>query len=115
MHEYSITSSIIEIVNRNIKKRNLGPIKKINLRLSPISQIEPESVTFYFNALTREDKNLKGTELAFEKEKLKLSCQDCGKKSEIKDFLIRCPHCGSGNISVQEAEEIKIVSVETRD
>ncbi|MDZ7838063.1 MAG: hydrogenase maturation nickel metallochaperone HypA [Actinomycetota bacterium] len=90
MHEYSITSSIIEIVKRNIKEKNLGPIQKINFELSPLSQIEPESVNFYFKALTVEDQYLKDTKLNFIKKKLKLTCRECKKTSETEDFIVKC-------------------------
>jgi len=58
MHEYSITCSIIEILKEAVKENNIKRIKKINFRLSPLSHIEPQSIEFYYNFLTKNDYKL---------------------------------------------------------
>jgi len=113
MHEYSITSSIIEILEDIGKKNNLDRIKKINFLISPAASIEPESVRFYFQYLTEDNSLLKQAELLFEKSELNVKCLSCNNEFKCKEFKPLCTECGSSNVLFQETDEIKIVSVET--
>ncbi|MGM0365342.1 MAG: hydrogenase maturation nickel metallochaperone HypA [Actinomycetota bacterium] len=115
MHEYSITSSIIDIIKKNIKGKNTGRVTKVNIELSTLSQIEPQSVRFYYQVLTKKEDDLKDAELVFERKPVKLVCGDCSRTSEIDNFLILCPRCRSRNVSLADTEEIRLVSVETKD
>ena len=112
MHEYSITSSIIEILEEIGRKNKLDRIKKVNFRISPVASIEPESVRFYYEYLTQENNLLKGAELVFEKSNVTIICRACKKTFENKVFSPICPGCGSSNVMVKELDDLKIVSVE---
>ncbi len=116
MHEYSITCSILEILDKVIDEKKLKRIRKINFELSRIASIEPESVKFYFNFLTAENQSLKGAILKFKKNKLKLVCSKCGKifqsNAEFVISGVKCPVCGSTNTRIQEEDDIRIVSIQ---
>jgi len=117
MHEYSITCSILEILEKIIKEKNLKKIKKVKFELSKLASIEPESIKFYFDFLTAENQKLKGAILKFKKNKLKLVCCKCGKifesNAEFDISNVKCPDCGSENTQLSEEDDIRIVSVET--
>jgi hydrogenase nickel insertion protein HypA len=116
MHEYSITCSILEILNKVINEKKLIKIKKINFEISKIASIEPESIKFYFDFLTTENQSLKGAVLKFKKNKLKLACTDCGKlfdcDAEFDISGVKCPVCGSDSTHIREEDDIRIVSVQ---
>lgn len=112
MHEYSITCSIIEILKKVAKEKNIKKIKRISFEISPITHIEPGSIEFYYNFLTKEDNILKNAKLIFKKEKFEILCQDCKKKYKIDKFLARCPDCSGENVRLLERDDIRIISVE---
>jgi hydrogenase nickel incorporation protein HypA/HybF len=112
MHEYSITSSIINILEDIVKKNNLSSVKKVKFELSPISNIEPESIRFYYDFLTKDNSRLKGAKLMFSVIDFKLECRKCGKLFRSKELLPVCPACGSRMIKVRESDDIRIISVE---
>lgn len=117
MHEYSITCSILEILEKIIKEKNLKKIKKVKFELSKLASIEPGSIKFYFDFLTAENQRLKGAILKFKKNKLKLACSECGKifesNAEFDISNVKCPACGSESVQVREEDDIRIISVET--
>jgi hydrogenase nickel incorporation protein HypA/HybF len=113
MHEYSITSSIIEILEDIGKKNKLDKITKVNFLVSPVASIEPESVRFYYCYLTKNNSLLKGAELVFKKSELDIRCLSCNKEFTSKKFKPLCPKCGSSNVIIRESDELIIVSVET--
>jgi len=117
MHEYSITCSILEILEKIIKEKNLKKIKKVKFELGKLASIEPQSIKFYFDFLTAENLRLKGAILKFKKNKLKLICSKCGQlfesNAEFDISSVKCPACGIKNAQVREEDDIRIISVET--
>jgi len=113
MHEFSITKSIVGILERVGNENKADRITKVNLELSPVASIEPESVKFYYGYLTENNAMLKGAELIFEKSEIDIRCLDCKKTFRQKQFKPVCPECGGSRIVMKEIDDIKIISVET--
>jgi hydrogenase nickel insertion protein HypA len=114
MHEYSITCSILDILNKVVKENKIKKIKKINFEISSIAHIEPDSVEFYYNFLTKDNNILKSAKLKFKKKKMQIKCGDCKEISNIEGFFVaECPKCSGRNIKFISDDEIKIISVET--
>ena len=113
MHEYSITSSMVNILEDVAKKNKLEKISKVNIDLNPIANIEPDSINFYYDFLTRDNKLLKGSELIFSIQRIKIECRDCGSIYKKKEFVPECPKCESSNVKNINIDDIKIISVET--
>lgn len=114
MHEYSITCSILDILNKIVKENKVKKIKRINFEVSSIAHIEPSSIEFYYNFLTRDSSVFRNAQLKFKKKKTQIKCEDCKKISDIEDFFItECPKCSSRRIKVVDSDEIKIISIET--
>ncbi|NQT66026.1 MAG: hydrogenase maturation nickel metallochaperone HypA [Actinobacteria bacterium] len=114
MHEYSITCSILDILNKVVKENKIKKIKKINFEISSIAHIEPDSIEFYYNFLTKDNNILKSAKLKFKKKKAQIKCGDCKEISNIENlFVTECPKCSGRNIKFISDDEIKIISVET--
>ena len=113
MHEYSITNSLVSILEDIGKKNKLKKIKKVNIDLNPIASIEPDSINFYYEFMTKDNSLLKNSVLVFNKQKIKIECRDCGSIFEKDDFIPECPECGSNRVKNIDIDDIKIISVET--
>ena len=113
MHEYSITCSILEILNKIVKENKIKKIKRVNFEISLISSIEPRSVEFYYEFLTKDNNTLKNARLDFKEKKIKVECEDCKKTSEVENIInINCSYCRSKKIKMMDTEDIRIISVE---
>ena len=113
MHEYSITNSMVSILEDVAKKNNLKKISKVNIDLNPIANIEPDSINFYYEFMTMDNKLLKGAELIFSTRRLKIECRSCRDVFEKEEFIPECPKCGSSNVKNIDIDDIKIISIET--
>lgn len=102
MHEYSITCSIIKILNEQIKKHNIKKIKKINFELGPFASIEPESIDFYYDYLARDNRVLNKAILDFKRKKIEMKCMDCGKTFSSKKILRECRYCSGSRVKILE-------------
>jgi len=115
MHEYSITCSIISILEKTAKEKNLKKISRVNLEINPVASLEPESIKFYFEFLTKEKELLKGAKLKFKKIRTSLKCSSCKKEFYTTDFPPKCPACGKLNLGYDAvlamADDIKVISL----
>lgn len=111
MHEYSITCSIMKILEKLVSERKLSKISRIDFEINPLSSIEPDSIKFYYEFLTRENKILKNARLKFNKVKLEIQCSKCTFNFKTGNFPIRCPRCSSFNIYKGNVEDIRIKSM----
>jgi hydrogenase nickel incorporation protein HypA/HybF len=113
MHEYSITCSIIEILNEQIKKHNIKKIKKISFELGPFAHIEPQSIEFYYDYLARDNHVLHKAILDFKRKKIEIKCMDCEKTFLSEKILHECKYCSGSRVKILECDDIKIISIET--
>jgi hydrogenase nickel incorporation protein HypA/HybF len=115
MHEYSITCAIISILEKTAKEKTLKKISRVNLEINPAASLEPESIKFYFEFLTREKALLKGAKLKFTKIRTSLKCSSCQKEFFTTDFPPKCPACGKLNLGFDAglamADDIKVISL----
>ncbi len=115
MHEYSITTSLIQIIEKIVKEKKIKKVEKVNLEINPLASIEPDSIKFYFEFLTKENPELKDAEINFKKVKIKVKCSNCDFIFYLEDLMDKCPNCGSYCFDKSlyiDIEDIKIVSLE---
>ena len=111
MHEYSITSSLIEIIRRIIKEKNLAVVERVDIELNPLSSLEAQSIRFYYEFLTKEDSILKNSRLKFHNVSIKIKCEKCGRTYIVKSFPASCPGCKEFNVYRGTADDIRIKSI----
>jgi len=112
MHEFSVTSSIIDILKKTAKEKNISKIFKVNFLLSPLGGIEPDSIKFYFDFFTKKDDLLKGAELFFERGLFEYSCNNCGYVFKEPSMVAECKKCGSHSLNIIDSDEIKIMTID---
>ncbi|MCE5330320.1 hydrogenase maturation nickel metallochaperone HypA [bacterium] len=112
MHEFPITGSIIDILKKTIEDKDIKKVLKVNLLINPYGGIEPESIKFYYEFLTKDDPVLKDARLIFKKEKIKIKCINCGQCFKVFKLISTCNTCKGTNLSISFPEDIKIKSIE---
>lgn len=112
MHEYSLTCSTIEILNGLIKKHNIKKVKKISFEVNLLAHVEPQSIEFYYDFLTKDNKILKDAVLEFKKGKIKIHCNTCDKTFQSEDLTFKCVYCSGNKTKIIDSEDIKIISIE---
>jgi len=112
MHEYSITCSIVEILCDLIKKHNIKKIKKVSFEISPLAYIEPRSIEFYYDFITKDNNALKNSNLEFKEGKIKIECKTCGKSFYSENLESKCIYCLGEETKAADNDDIKITSIE---
>lgn len=118
MHEFSITSSIIDILKKVVSEKKVIKVDKINIEINPLASIEPESVRFYYDYLTASDPILKGAELNFVKASMEIKCKNCNFIYKTDDIFLKCPKCGSysgSGLFNPDMDDIRIISIDAEN
>ena len=111
MHEYSITCSIIDIVKKIVDENKVSKVSRIDFEINPAASLEPYSIKFYYEFLTRDDSILNNARLVFKKPAKKIKCCECGAIYLAKGFPEICPKCLKINPINGNIDDIRIIAV----
>ena len=114
MHELAIANSIVNTVLDETKKRNLGAVAAIGLKIGALTDVVPEALEFGFTAITA-GTILEGTRLEIECVSVKASCSACGKTFDVNGYAFICPGCESSDVNVVQGQELDISYIEIDD
>ena len=96
MHEISIVTSLLALVEEELAKRRLHKLLVVRVRHGALANIAPEAMSFAFEALTQGGP-CEGARLELEEAPVALRCP-CGEKfspTETRELLFApCPACG---------------------
>ncbi len=114
MHELAIAESIIKTVLDEAERKNLGPVKKIVVRVGALTDIVPDALQFGFEAASA-DTELEGTKLEIKTIPVAGKCKSCGKGFEVEEHIFICPSCESFDIEMTTGGELDIEYIEADD
>jgi len=107
MHELHIATEIITIVQEEMATRRLSEVKAVGIRLGVLSGVDPEALTFGFEAATI-DTPQSGAKLIIERIPVQGRCRSCKKDFQVEEFIFMCPHCCSTDMEITQGEELDV-------
>ncbi len=115
MHELSIVEALIEQVEREIKRAGQsGRIRRLDLSVGRLSGVSCDSLRFAFELLSA-DTIVGGAELHISQPKADCLCQACHARTPVDEIAVRCPACGSMQITLEGGRELLLQSIEIED
>jgi hydrogenase nickel incorporation protein HypA/HybF len=101
MHELPVITRIMDICLRHAQKGNVNKILAIELKVGPLSDLEPEWMQRYFDFVSK-DTIAAGARLEIEKTPLVYRCDGCAREFEadLTGKEIACPKCSGGAFSI---------------
>ncbi|MFH0897580.1 MAG: hydrogenase maturation nickel metallochaperone HypA [Candidatus Bathyarchaeota archaeon] len=113
MHEFSMTSQIVNSVLEEAKKRGAKKVLEVHLIIGKFTLLVVEQIRFSYRMLV-EGTIMEGSKLFIQRQKGKVKCDGCGYEGavNIKDDPIYhlsfpsliCPKCGSSTRIVEGRE-----------
>ena len=115
MHELSIVTSLLSLVEEELKKRQLEKLLVVRVRHGALANIVPEAMSFAFEALTQGGP-FDGARLELEEEAVVLRCS-CGSRfspEQKRELLFApCPACGETlGHTVEKGRELYLQHIE---
>ncbi|MBW6510283.1 MAG: hydrogenase maturation nickel metallochaperone HypA [Desulfuromonadales bacterium] len=110
MHEFSIVSSLLDLVEADVRKHHARSATRVVVRIGDMSGVVAELLAEAFHVCKR-GTLAEQAELVVEKQEVLISCH-CGYKGPIKDRRFICPVCGVADIEVTAGEEMILQQLE---
>jgi hydrogenase nickel incorporation protein HypA/HybF len=111
MHEASIVSSLIAILDRQARLHDVKRIRRVNLKVGQLKAVEPQALVACFEAFA-EGSVADAAELCIEHVPARARCRTCQAETAIHRFHFVCETCGGGDLALTAGEELYIESFE---
>ena len=119
MHEFSMTTQIVENVLREAKKHNAKKVTEVHLVIRKLTFLGVEQVRFAYNILV-EDTIMKDSKLYVEEKNGVVKCSSCDYEGDfmyednpiyhVPTPTLRCPKC-EGVVNIVGGRECTIKSI----
>jgi hydrogenase nickel incorporation protein HypA/HybF len=113
MHEFSISSEIVNSVLATVEKNKGKKVLSVQLEIGELTHLNGEQVSFWVRELFK-GSVAEGAEFKIKTIKTRIQCKSCGYKggirSDRKDSfrhlnIQTCPQCNSSQIKVVKGQE----------
>jgi hydrogenase nickel incorporation protein HypA/HybF len=111
MHELSIAQNILDIVNEELLSNNLSKATKVTVRVGRLAGIEPASLRFCFEILTRDTK-AEGSALEIDYVPVRFKCHACQIDFALDRWDFICPECMGNRLEITSGRELQVVELE---
>ncbi len=112
MHEMSLTESIVRILDEQAGMHGFTKIKTVWLEIGELSHVDPESILFCFDAVSRGSPAAAGAKLEIIRVPGNAWCLDCAESVAIGRRGDPCPRCGGHDLAVTGGEELRVKELE---
>jgi hydrogenase nickel incorporation protein HypA/HybF len=111
MHELSVSSAIVETVERHAAGRK---VTCVSLRLGKLRQVVPDTLAFYWGFVTQ-GTVCEGARLEQEIVEARLRCEACDVEWSLDEPDFRCPRCASAAVEIVSGNELEVESIEVEE
>lgn len=119
MHEYSIASRIVEIIEKTIMEEDNVKVKEAHLNKGELRILSEKALKSAYQILT-ENTSLEGSDLVIQEIKTAVKCRKCGYQGKVpyyKDIeyhfqvpILECPKCKSP-AEIKAGKELDLVQL----
>jgi len=111
MHEMAIAQGILDIVLKTAAENEATKVTGIKLLIGQMTQIQPESLQFGFEALSI-GSIAEGANLEIKIVPLVGQCNSCRQEFAIERYCFVCPHCNSNSVHLVSGRELAVEYLE---
>ena len=108
MHELSLSSAIVETVERHAAGRR---VTLVTLTIGALRQVVAESLSFYFEIVSR-GRLCEGAKLEQNVIEARVRCKPCDRTWTLDEPNFRCPECNGSDVDVLTGTEFEVDSIE---
>lgn len=103
--------NVREIVEDAARSNGSTKVNEVNIVVGNFSSVVADALEFAMEVAKKgsvfEDAKINiRTEIAI------VSCSECGKETEIEDYIFRCGNCGSGAVRVISGDRMYVESID---
>lgn len=110
MHELSIASGIVDLVEEEVAKAKAVKVNHVEIDIGTLSGVEIHALEFAWEAVTK-DTMLEGAELLVNNIEARAKCEECGHRFQLDTFFSPCPECHSFRQDIYQGKELRVKSI----
>ena len=114
MHEFAIANSVLDAVRREARFHPGMRISKIGVRIGDLAGLDPDALSFCFEALTKET-DLASVVLEIERKPRRQRCSRCANEFVVVNYETSCPECGEVVTVFLSGDELDLAYLEMED
>ncbi len=114
MHEFAIASSVLDAVRTEAQLRPGMRVSKIGVRIGELAGLDPDALSFCFEALTKET-DLETVVLEIERKPRRQRCSRCANEFVVVNYETSCPECGEVLTVFLGGDELELAYLELED
>lgn len=107
MHEASLMSNLLAIVERAAVDEGGGPVRVVHMKIGELSGVNADALRFAFDCMSPGTVAEGGT-LEIERVPLAIRCKGCGATAHPDDLVFVCAACGSFEIEILTGREMEV-------
>ncbi|MDD4857142.1 MAG: hydrogenase maturation nickel metallochaperone HypA [Candidatus Krumholzibacteria bacterium] len=107
MHEASLMSNLLAIVERAAADEGGGPVRVVHMKIGELAGVNADALRFAFDCMSPGTAAERGT-LEIEKVPLAILCRVCGATAHPDDLVFVCASCGSSDIEIMSGREMQV-------
>lgn len=111
MHELSLAENVLQIIEEATQNIKFYRIKTVWLEIGLLACVQPESLRFYFEVVTR-DTTAHQARLEIIAVAGQGWCDQCVCEVPLATRYDACPHCGHCGLQVIRGEEMRVKELE---
>ena len=111
MHELSLSSAIVDTVERHAAGRR---VTTVTMTIGALRQVVSESLEFYFEIVSR-GRVCEGATLEQNLVEARVRCVPCDRSWSLDEPIFRCPECSGSDLEVLSGEEFEVDSIDVTE
>lgn len=106
MHEISLATSLVELVEAKAKEEAFNQVLEIEVEIGQLSGVNAEAFEFAFTEVIK-NSVLEGAKLLLHKISIQILCPNCHQTSTIQDaWDLSCPQCLAQGLSPDQGVKV---------
>ena len=110
MHELSIVTSIVSIVEKEVARAKAVSVEEIELEIGCLATVEADALKFAWEYGVKETL-LEGSLMHIHIIEGKARCNTCGEQFSVQELFDPCPSCNGHSILILSGQELRIISI----
>ena len=110
MHEASLASSLLEVVESAAAEHRLATVTSLVLRVGGLTMVVPELLRTAFEMASR-GTLAENARLEIVPVPVVARCRTCESRTEVSDWVFVCPGCGSADTFLESGRELDLVEL----
>ncbi|HEU0186554.1 MAG TPA: hydrogenase maturation nickel metallochaperone HypA [Gallionellaceae bacterium] len=107
----SLAESVLQIIEDTARVQPFSRVRSVVLEVGALSAVEPEAMTFCFDAVTR-GSLAEGARLEIVEIPGTGWCMHCGKNVTLNERYGLCPDCGDARVEITGGTEMRVRDME---